>query len=167
VGKDGVEKTLRACRATRGIASVPTLLRGGNGMCFGHVPFDASKVEEVDGVSLFPIEKTGMGLVAIHRDVLEAMTPHVYEVTNGEPDGMRFHAYFTETIANSTWVGEDYNFCNLACNLGFRVDLVLDVEATHAGRTCKLGKDLFLSVGDQETADRLARAAKKEPAPSP
>jgi hypothetical protein len=170
VEKEGIAALVRACRSTRGVVSVPLLIRGGTGACWGNVPMNPATIVEADGVSLFPIETTGMGLVAIHREVLNAIAPNVPVTSRGENDGMVFRAFFTETIRNETWVGEDYHFCILAREAGKPVHLVLDVEGTHAGRTCKLGKDLYLSVGDEDTAAKLranAATAKEKPTPSP
>jgi hypothetical protein len=170
VEKEGIENLVRACRATRGVVSVPLLIRGGTSVCFGHVPMNPALVVEHDGVPLFPIEMTGMGLVAIHREVLEAVAPAVPLTNRGETDGMVFRAFFTETIREGMWVGEDYHFCILAREAGKPVHLLLETQGTHAGRTCKLGRDLYLSVGDEDTAAKLranAATAKEKPTPSP
>lgn len=87
------------------------------------------EVREVDGL--------GTGFIAIHRDVMTAVASKGEKVECGKMyEGKPFRVYyptFAEIVRNGVWESEDYGFCNLARENGFKILADTSIFLKHIG----------------------------------
>jgi len=148
-----VERLLRAARVTRSLVGAPCILRDGSGINAWYDKLDAKRIVQREGLSLYPVDAIGFGVVAIHRELVEMLAKYAKQVTRV---AVPFPALFLEDVHEGSWIGEDFNFCHRA-RVGHNspVYALLDAPTEHAGHWCRLDDDLSLQVRDQRTATLL------------
>jgi hypothetical protein len=120
------------CRRTGGMVSVPYLLRDG-------------KTASVSGVhkvhdEVLCARTSGMGLVAMHRNAIEALAPSAPRAIDDK--GARYPALFLEFIDEWLgWLGEDIAFSHRMAALHMLWHLLPDAPVCHAGRWSRLNAD--------------------------
>jgi hypothetical protein len=144
--KDVLARLVAAARETRGVVSAPCALRSGAHMNFGLI---STKPPAGD---LALASRTGLGLVAMHREAIDKVSEASASVTE---NGRRYPALFLERVVNHEWVGEDYAFSDRCREAGIDLWLLTEAVTIHAGRRAKLGSDLCVYVGDTDTAERM------------
>jgi hypothetical protein len=150
---DVLERLLSVVRETRGIASVPCALRSGVAI---NVTLPLLAPVRALGKRAHVVQalRSGLGLVAMHKDAIRAMAGAVPHVTVGGD----YPALFLEHVSSEgAWVGEDIAFTSLASELGVAMHALLDAPCNHAGRWAQLTRDLEVLVGDTDTAGRIGQ----------
>lgn len=102
------------------------------------------EIQEVDGL--------GTGFIAIHRDVIDKVVEDAQLVYCGKTyqgkDYTIYYPVFAELVVNEgerdVWLGEDYSFCWLARNKGFRILADSSILVEHVGQYKYSPKDLML-----------------------
>jgi len=141
-----------ACRATRQLVSIPSLQRDAGQARFtpdkpGYINVrlvedDKPELMQGDGYTLARVRRTGMGLCAMHFDLvdhLKALHPEL-EVIDDET-GRSFPGLFYEMLRDKHWLGEDNSFCERVRKAGHEMWALLDVESEHAGRRVRVELD--------------------------
>lgn len=162
VGAEGLRAMVSAVRTTGGLVSAPCLQRdtartaSDPGTCNVRFPPRPPEVLTGDGYQLAHIHATGMGVVAMHRDMVAAMAvAYARELAvQDEASGKAFTALFFERISDDTprrWQGEDMSFCFRVRESGHPMHAIMGVEVVHAGRRMVLeldGTELAMRVFD-------------------
>jgi len=156
-----LRQLVEAARTTRGIVSAPCLQRGdvekaptreAPGLLNIRFHPGPIAVETHEGFALCPVYSTGFGLVAVHREAVEAMrAAHPELDTYDEETGRLIPALFFERLTGEgvlrRWQGEDMAFCARARELLTPMHAVLGVDVVHAGRRLRLEQDAEGFVG--------------------
>lgn len=141
-----VQKLVLAARATRAVVSAPCLLRGFKEAVANYALLEPTArtrvpLKEGQSATVLAVERTGFGLVALHRDAVMAVAERAKYVTKGlQPGEAPYRALFLEYVdAEGEWISDDISFNVRARQAGVSVHVLADVEVSHAGRVCKLG----------------------------
>lgn len=97
------------------------------------------------------VDRTGFGIVAMHRRVvkaLECMVPTVCE------DDESFPVVFQDDVEDGAWVTEDFFFCALCEGADIPIRLLLEHPVWHAGLSMQLSDKLEVQL-DAETCKLL------------
>ena len=102
-----------------------------------YTPVLNAPLGEEDG--LMVMREIGTGFMMIRKDVFgafRAMWPEQdYRPDDDEPqDGYPYHDYFRVGVHNGRYLSEDYFFCQLASELGYKSYLDKSILVTHVGR---------------------------------
>jgi FkbM family methyltransferase len=88
----------------------------------GHAPIACGGLAEV--------RRTGTGFLRIHRSVFEKLKDKATRYTNhGRPEW----DFFPSGVINGEWLSEDWYFCDLAREAGFKVMIDTRVQVGHEG----------------------------------
>lgn len=141
--RDVIAKAIEIARATKSIASVPYLLRDGRTSSVGGLTFGSDRLD-------VQAAWTGMGLVAMHRDAVDAIGRRgpIAETDKGEIYPALFLRYIDD---RRHWLGEDIAFSKRAEAAGMPIHVLADTPICHAGRWSRLNPDGSFSV-DRATA---------------
>jgi hypothetical protein len=161
-----VEALIEAAHETRTLVAAPCFARVGDMGDFAaragtflnwrHGRWDRDAVLVTPaGHSLFPVFTTSFSLVALHRELVQALASQVPWVasTRGPP----FPSLFLESIVGDQWIGEDVGFCLRMLEREKPCWALLNRTATHAGRECMVNE-----YGDVKTDDETARLLARE-----
>lgn len=154
-------RLLLACRATRDVVAAPYLNRDGGTMTFRLL---YGEIYHVEGIALRSVDRIGAGLMALHRDLVEALAEKAprFRSSNKEPMSVPdCPALFLEGVEDGDWMGEDYWFSRLCEQAGRPIHCLLDAPITHASWTAKVGLDSCVYVVDPSDVQSLA--SKPEP----
>ena len=137
VAREGLAKLVAVCRETRGMVNAPSWMRQEK-PAVSFMPFGDVVLEDVAdaGVARWPRLRTGFGVVALHRDAVEKLAANA--VPFRDETGGPYPDVFRELIVDGLWLGEDYSFCERACNAGIPIHLLRDVFVEHDGVGCML-----------------------------
>jgi hypothetical protein len=153
---DVLERLVRRARETRGIVSAPCLLRGQTWGRSAKLNIGMDPGARVEG-DLAPLLRTGMGLVALHRQAIldvASMVPLVTTDTEGSAD---YPALFLEEVRTGEWIGDDYAFSDRAVAAGVPLFALLNAPTVHARLRGMLREDLAVIVDEATAAGRFAR----------
>jgi hypothetical protein len=108
---------------------------------------------EEDGLAV--MREIGTGFMMIRKDVfgaMRAMWPEMdYKPDDDEPqDGYPYHDYFRCGVKNERYLSEDYFFCQLAGELGYKSYLDKSILVQHVGRMTYPTNDKQLLQGAGE-----------------
>lgn len=143
-GPDVIARLVRAARTTRGVVSAPCLQRstdraeGDPGILNIRMHAEPAFTHG-DEFLLASITLTGFGLVALHRDGVQAIADqHPELVVDLDENGTSFPALFAEQVGNRKWYGEDNSFCLRANRAKVPIHALCSATVVHAGRRCEL-----------------------------
>lgn len=138
---------LKVVRATRGIVTIPYLLRRPEDQseCLSCSLVEPPLVRVVEGVHVTRSKVGGFGLVLVHRDALELVRRDggADWFTDLDDGGKRRPALFAELQAHDRWYGEDWSFF-LRVPRVVQVDALLEGISHHEGRVLPLHRALEL-----------------------
>ena len=110
-----------------------------------------SKIGEEGELAIY--REAGTGFMMIRRDVLgaiSAMHPeHHYKADGGELEGM-YYDWFRVGVKNGRYLSEDYFFCQLAGELGYKTYVDESILVEHRGKASYPFKDNDLLIGALE-----------------
>ena len=143
---------VHAVRATRGLVSVPCVVRGG-GRCNFHKVYGP---QQIAGIKLAASDQIGFGLFGVHRSAVETLAAMVAKVrvTQG-PYLIEYPALFTEEIRDGAWIGEDVRFCWSCQAEDIPVMALCEAPTVHAGLKMKLSYPGLDIMVDERTAGAL------------
>jgi len=152
-----LERLIARARETRGIVSAPCVLRSDRSEGPQPAKLNVGLAPGLGrlGEDLAELVRTGMGLVAIHRQAIldvAARAPLVH-AEGGAPE---YPALFLEEVRDGVWIGEDFAFSDRALAAGVPMHALLDAPTVHARVRGMLRRDLSVVVG-WESADAFAR----------
>lgn len=134
---DTLAAALRAVRETRGVVTVPYLLRRPDGDVVASCDLvEPPLVRVVAGVHVARSNVGGFGLVFVHRDALELVRRDggAPMFTDLDDDGSSRPALFAELVSKGgRWYGEDWSFF-LRCPRQVQIDALLEGHTNHDGR---------------------------------
>ena len=148
-----LENALRVVRQTRGIVTVPYLLRRPSGEEIASCDLaEPPLVRVVAGVHVARSQVGGFGLVFVHRDALELVRRDggAPLFTDLDDDGSSRPALFAELVVGDRWIGEDWSFFARVPR-AVQVDALLDGVTNHDGRVMPLDALLTLPRPRWET----------------
>lgn len=140
---DTLEAALRVVKQTRGVVTVPYLLRRPNGEEVASCDLaDPLLVRVIAGAHVARSNVGGFGLVFVHREALELVrrdggAPIFTDLDDG---GEARPALFAELVgAGGRWYGEDWSFF-LRCPRQVQIDALLEGITNHDGRVMPCGE---------------------------
>lgn len=95
------------------------------------VTFAGDTISEDPKTGLVEAAQVATGFLCIHRDVFEAMKPHVPVFMDDR--NIEMYAFFQTGIHNGRYRGEDFFFCDLWRSLGGKVWIQPDITFRHTG----------------------------------
>lgn len=148
------EQALQVCnlaRAKRGIAHAAYPVRGGTRLALSPLTREQAIRFAADAPPL-EIAHAGTGFLAVHRDVVRALTERLHEVDVGDD---RAWPFFHQILDDQHQWGEDYSFCMRARQAGFQVWLDPSIQLCHRSEVT-----LTVSNVAQHAARELAEVAR-------
>ena len=146
--KETLEHALAVVRHTRGVVTVPYLLRRPSGDEVASCDLvEPVLVRVVAGAHVARSQVGGFGLVLTHREALERVRRDggAPTFTDLDDDGSSRPALFAELVGKGgRWYGEDWSFFLRLAGAGVQVDALLDGVTNHDGRVMPLGALLDL-----------------------
>lgn len=163
-----------ACRATRGGIAVPYMNRDGRSMTFRKVsgPTQWLALEGGPAAPLRAVDRVGFGLVALHRELVEALAynPATKWFIESPSSKVRCPQLFVNDVEDSTFIGEDFFFSKLAEDAGRTLRVLLQAPIEHAGILALLDDEGHIRLADPARAavlDDALRSAEKALAGQP
>jgi hypothetical protein len=145
--QETLEHALAVVRATRGVVTVPYLLRRPSGEEVASCDLvEPVLVRVVAGVHVARSNVGGFGLVFVHRAALELVRRDggAPMFTDIDDDNSTRPALFAELVGRGgRWYGEDWSFF-LRCPRQVQIDALLDGVTNHDGRVMPCGELLNL-----------------------
>ncbi|MDE3097024.1 MAG: hypothetical protein KGK07_13630 [Chloroflexota bacterium] len=157
---------IRVCRATRGGVAVPYMNRDGRSMTFRRVKGPTEWLELGEAMRRAPVrvvDRVGFGLVALHRELVEALAfaPSTKWFRESERSRLRCPHLFVNGVEDETFIGEDYSFSKLAEEACRPLRVLLEAPAEHAGILAMLDHEGHIRVADPERAAVLDTALRE------
>lgn len=119
------------------------------------------KLGEEDGLAV--MREIGTGYMMIRRDVLGAIKErwpeHKYMPDDDEPAGDNYYDWFRVGVKDGRYLSEDYFFCQLAGELGYKTYLDQNIMVEHWGKMKFPMKDEMLVQGMGVLAKQWAPGA--------
>jgi hypothetical protein len=147
-----LERLVARARETRAVVSAPCVLR--NSRRTGATKLNVLNLGLHPALTLegdmAPLVRTGMGLVAMHRQAIldvAAGAATVTQDTVGE-----YPALFLEEVRDGEWIGEDFAFSDRAMTAGVPLYALLDAPTVHARVRGMLRRDLSVVVDEAAAA---------------
>lgn len=156
---------IRACRQTRGGVAVPYMNRDGRSMTFRKVsgPTEWLELGTMRRAPVRSVDRVGFGLVALHRELVEALAfaPSTKWFRESPSSRLRCPHLFVNGVEEDTFIGEDYSFSKLADDAGRTMRVLLEAPAEHAGILAMLDHEGHIRVSDPERAAVLEDALRQ------
>jgi len=159
---DVLRSLVAACEEVKTLVSAPCIVRSGtniNWVLEGD-RFDRARVERTGDAWLYPVERIGFGLFAIHRLAMEQMAAAAEWITT--ESAPPYPACFREDVREHSWIGEDFHFTERMRSMGMQPYALLDVVVWHAGHSGSVTTEGVLQC-DPDTAKTLVRKDRDTP----
>jgi hypothetical protein len=158
--EETIRRQVTACRATKGLVALPYANRDGHSMCMRHVVPPTTWL--ADGLPVRKVDRVGLGLTAVHRDVVAALDvacePAMRFRDRIAPDALDCPGIFLSAPVDGDWVGEDYFFCGLVERAGFPMHVLLEASVQHESLVTKLDTEGHVYILGQDRAEAMAKA---------
>jgi len=154
---DVIERLVEVARQTRGLCALPYVNRDGGSMTYRKVSPPTKWLPH----PVRDVDRVGMGLVALHRDLVEKLAmqaEHFRESVRPEDPNMCPYI-FRNGVEDGTFMGEDFGFCRLADEAGLPMHVLLDAEGMHMQTRAMLDLEgRVMAFKEPSTRNDLPRA---------
>jgi hypothetical protein len=149
-----VSRLIENCRVSRGLVALPYMNRDGGSMTFRKVTGPTVWQPHAARV----VDRVGMGLVAMHRDFVQALASFAVHFRSKESGPIDSPYIFCNGVDDDgTFIGEDFGVCQLAERAGLPMHVLLDAPGQHMNLCAMLDLEGGMLVQGDAHADKLAR----------